>query len=177
MNDSEIRNQSSHRAIDHNAYVFSNLLSYQDRTFLIENGRVRHFEKGELLCRQDKLEDVAYIILTGEMDVVESIEEKQIPIGRLVSGDLAGEIGALFHLPRIASVVAKGPAAVLEISPDSFWTLLNRTPILHSAVYQQLYERSLQAALCSTPALKDKAADKQPDLSRFLRCWHMSKPN
>ena len=177
MTDSEIRYQPANRAIDNSAYVFSNLLSYKDRTFLIENGRVRHLEKGDLLCHQDKLEDVAYIILTGEMSVVEAIDDKEITIGRVISGDLVGEIGALFHLPRIASVVAKGPAAVLEIAPDDFWALLNRTPILHSAVYQQLYERSLQAALCSTPALKDKSEDKQPDLSRFLRCWHMSKPN
>jgi CRP-like cAMP-binding protein len=112
------------------------------------------------------------------MEVIEEIQEEKIVIGKLVSGDLVGEIGALFQLPRIASVVAKSPSAVLTIKPEHFWVLLNKTPILHSAVYQQLYERSLQAALCSSHKISKHSGDAtDPDLSKFLRCWQVSTPN
>jgi len=178
MANSLFRYPTSDIANEYSSDVFSSLLSYKDRTYLIENGTVHHFEPGQVLCHQDCLEDQAFIILTGEMEVVEELENERIVIGKLVSGDLVGEIGALFQLPRIATVVAKAPSAVLTIKPEHFWVLLNKTPILHSAVYQQLYERSLQAALCSSHKLSQQAKDgNDPDLSKFLRCWQISTPN
>jgi CRP-like cAMP-binding protein len=178
MSSSLFRYPTAQTSLEYSADVFSSLLSYKDRTYLIENGTVHHFEPGNVLCHQDCLEDQAFIILTGEMEVIEEIQEEKIVIGKLVSGDLVGEIGALFQLPRIASVVAKSPSAVLTIKPEHFWVLLNKTPILHSAVYQQLYERSLQAALCSSHKISKHSGDAtDPDLSKFLRCWQVSTPN
>jgi CRP-like cAMP-binding protein len=82
-----------------------------------------------------------------------------------------GEIGALFSLPRIATVTATKPSVVLEVPAQAFSELLNKTPILQGAVYQRLYERSLKTAMQSIPVVSQQNYPNMPELSRVLKCW------
>ncbi len=152
-------------------YVFDDLLSLRERQYLVEHGQVRSLETGDTLCRQNEIEESIYILLTGEVEIIEDIENKQISLGKLRRGDIVGEIGALFSLPRIATVKATRPSVVLEVSAKEFSNLLNKTPILQGAVYQRLYERSLKTAMQSMPVFSQKDHPNMPELSRVLKCW------
>ncbi len=158
-------------------HAFRELLSSNERAYLVEHSRVRSLATGDTLCQQNKLESELFVILMGEVEVIEEVDGKQIRIGKLRSGDLVGEIGALFGVPRIASVMATTPAVVLEISASEFTRLIDKTPNLHGAVYQQLYERSLETALCSSAVQHDPTAAQNDNLSRVLRCWKVDAPN
>jgi len=152
-------------------YVFDDLLSLRERQFLVERGQVRGLEAGETVCQQNAIEDSVYVLLTGEVEIIENVDDKQISLGKLHRGDIVGEIGALFSLPRIASVTATKPSVVLEVAAKDFAELLNKTPILQGAVYQRLYERSLKTAMQSIPVFTQQNDANMPELSRVLKCW------
>lgn len=152
-------------------YVFDDLLSGRERRYLVEHGHVRSLETGEYLCQQNALEDSIYLLLTGEVEIIENVENNNVTLGKLQRGDIVGEIGALFSLPRIANVKASKPSVVLEISAGDFSKLLHDTPILQGAVYQRLYERSLKTAMQSIPVFSQMNQAAMPELSRVLKCW------
>jgi CRP/FNR family cyclic AMP-dependent transcriptional regulator len=152
-------------------YVFDDLLSLRERQFLVEHGQVRSLTKGDTLCHQNAMEDSVYVLLTGEVEIIENVDDKQISLGKLRKGDIVGEIGALFSLPRIASVTATRPSVVLEVPSKDFSELLSKTPILQGAVYQRLYERSLKTAMQSLPVFTQQDNSNMPELSRVLKCW------
>jgi CRP-like cAMP-binding protein len=154
---------------------FHELLSENERAFLVENGQIRSLESGEIICHQNKLEEVLYLILLGEVEIVEEFKAQQLSIGKLSTGDIVGEIGALFSIPRIASVVTTLPTVVLEISPTDFSEMIGKTPNLEGIVYRQLYERSLQTALCSTSIEADSEISN--NLGRLLSFWKIQEIN
>ena len=152
-------------------YVFDDLLSLRERQFLVEHGQVRSLNAGEMLCQQNALEDTIYVLLTGEVEIIEAVDNKLISLGKLHRGDIVGEIGALFSLPRIATVTATRPSVVLAVTAHYFAELLAKTPILQGAVYQRLYERSLKTAMQSIPVFAQQDNPNMPELSRVLKCW------
>jgi len=152
-------------------YVFDDLLSKRERQYLVEHGHVRNLNTSDTLCRQNTVEESIYILLTGEVEIIEECESKEISLGKLQRGDIVGEIGALFSIPRIATVRATKPSVVLEVSAGDFSELLSRTPILQGMVYQRLYERSLKTAMQSMPIFTGQNSVEMPELSRVLKCF------
>ena len=152
-------------------YVFNDLLSTTEREYLVKHGTIRTLVQGDTLCHQNALEDSIYVVLTGEVEILEELKGNTIELGKLRHGDIVGEIGALFSLPRIASVTATRPSVVLEVPSKDFAELLNKTPILQGAVYQRLYERSLKTAMQSLPVFTQQDNSNMPELSRVLKCW------
>jgi CRP-like cAMP-binding protein len=89
------------------------------------------YNAGDILCRQNRIEDVLYVILVGEVEIVEERDEtKKLKLGILHTGDLVGEIAALTTVPRIASVYANKPTVALEVTASDFAELLKKTPLL-----------------------------------------------
>ena len=160
-------------------YAFGDMLTAQERQYLVDNSMIRKFEKGQVLCRQNRIEDVLYIILMGEVEIVEEVnEERRMTLGKLQTGDLVGEIAALFTVPRIASVYATRNTTVLEIPASAFSGLLRKTPLLSKMVYQKLYERSLETALrCAGKSQLTDSDHPISDISRALSCWQTEHLN
>ena len=158
-------------------YVFNDLLSTSEREYLVKHGKVRSLTEGETICHQNVVEDSIFVVLTGEVEILENLKDNTIELGKLRHGDIVGEIGALFSVPRIASVKATKSSVVLEVDGNSFSELLNNTPILQKAVYQRLYERSLKTALQSVPEMTAVSSADSPDLSNMLQCWNSKKIN
>jgi CRP-like cAMP-binding protein len=154
--------------------AFGHKLSLEDRRFLVENGLVYQASPGTIICHQNGVENVLYIVLFGEVEVSEEIQGRKITLGHLKTGELFGEISALFTVPRIATVAAIKPTVVLEIPADKFAQLIDSTPTLRELVYQKLYERSLETALRTMPVFDKFNQNGKPDLSAMLRCWQIS---
>lgn len=155
-------------------FNFGSQLTQEDRKFLVKNSLVYQASPGTILCHQNGIENVLYIVLYGEVEVSEEVQGRKITLGHLKSGELFGEISALFTVPRIATVTAVKTSVLLEIPAEKFALLIDRAPSLREMVYQQLYERSLQTALRSMPVF-DKLDNKlKPDLSAMLQCWQIN---
>jgi CRP-like cAMP-binding protein len=154
--------------------AFGHQLSLEDRKFLVKNSLVYQASPGTIICHQSGIERVLYIVLYGEVEVSEEVQGRKIVLGHLKSGELFGEISALFTVPRIATVTALKPTVVLEIQADKFAELIDRTPELREIVYQKLYERSLETALRTMPVFDKFSKSAKPDLSAMLRCWQVA---
>ncbi|WP_455212314.1 cyclic nucleotide-binding domain-containing protein [Kaarinaea lacus] len=154
--------------------AFGHQLSREDRAFLVKNSLVYQASPGTIICHQNGTEKVLYILLFGEVEVSEEVQGRKIVLGQLKSGELFGEISALFTVPRIATVTALKPTVVLEIPADKFAELIDRAPLLRELVYKKLYERSLETALRTMPVFDKFNQCAKPDLSAMLRCWQVT---
>ncbi|MCF1505531.1 MULTISPECIES: Crp/Fnr family transcriptional regulator [Afifella] len=86
------------------------------------------FHPGEVLCRQGEEGDTAFIILSGDCDVLVDTGQGRKKIAELGSTDIVGEIAVLFEVPRTATVVATHTTEALALSRDQMFSLLREFP-------------------------------------------------
>ena len=94
---------SMHQAMQKNP-IFGDLLSQQDREYLLERGTIRVAGVGEVLCKQYQRDSHVFVLINGAVEVTEEVQNKTVSLGKLQSGEVFGEIAALFMMPRIATV-------------------------------------------------------------------------
>jgi cAMP-dependent protein kinase regulator len=159
MADANAFRDSAHEAVRQNP-LFGDLLSPEDREFLVRQGRVCAEDAGTVLCRQHQFDTRVFIILDGSVEVTEEVQGRTIPIATLHTGELFGEIAALFMMPRIATVTVTRPSVLLEIPGEALDGLIEHIPVVREAVFKRYRERMLHAALRAVPgfaALPDGA--------------------
>ncbi len=86
------------------------------------------FPKGTVLVRQGEIGDAAYVIFTGEADVVVAVEGTEIVVNRLGGNDFVGEIAILCDVPRTATVVAATNLTALRITKENIMMMLSQFP-------------------------------------------------
>ena len=146
MTDSSVIVDSMHEAMQKNP-IFGDLLSVQDREYLLRHGTVRAVDAGTVLCKQYQRDSSVYVLINGLVEVTEHVHNKTIPLGKLHSGEVFGEIAALFMMPRIATVTVIKPSVVLEIPGEVLGDLVERVPVLRDAVFDRYRDRTIQTAL------------------------------
>lgn len=99
------------------------------------------YSPGEALCEQGESGDVAFILLTGEADIVLRTEAGPKRVARMHENDIVGEIAILIDVPRTASVVAVGEVEALAVSKDNFLKLLRTFPEMSLEVTRVLAHR------------------------------------
>lgn len=92
------------------------------------------FADGEYIVREGETGDVAYIIESGECDVLKNVDGQPQVMRRLTRGGVFGETAVLTAGPRTASVVAVGDVTLKVISADSLNHELDRNPWLAAFV-------------------------------------------
>lgn len=75
---------------------FDELLTLEDRKFLLKHGKVHQADSGTVLCRQDQTSNNLFMILQGEVEITGNKDKTSTVLGKLGAGDLFGEISALF---------------------------------------------------------------------------------
>lgn len=100
------------------------------------------YEAGELIFREGQASDAAYLIVSGQVEIVIGLDEGRPKIvGLLGKGEIFGEMGAIDNQPRSATARAKGPLVCMWVDQDSFMnTLLNR-PQESIELLKALFER------------------------------------
>jgi CRP/FNR family cyclic AMP-dependent transcriptional regulator len=86
------------------------------------------YPAGEELFHQDDYGDAAYVILSGEADILVDAPHRAIKIATLGKNDIIGEIALLCEVPRTATVVARGDLATLRVSKEGFFHLVTEFP-------------------------------------------------
>lgn len=148
MPDMNIILDSMHRAMQKNP-IFGDLMSQQDREYLLQRGTIRVVEAGTVLCKQYTRDDSVFVLINGAVEVTEESQKEKVSLGKLYSGEVFGEIAALFMMPRIATVTVIKPSVVLEIPGEVLGDLLEKVPVLRNAVFERYHHRSIQTALKS----------------------------
>ena len=134
------------QAVEGNA-TFSELLTVEDKQYLMNHGAVRSFPAGEMLCHQYQRDDRVYIVVLGEVEVSEEVEGRSVTLARLGRGELFGEIAALFGVPRVSDVRVSKPSVLLEIRGAVLDRLIESRPGIRRQVIQRSCLRITQTAL------------------------------
>lgn len=138
--------------------VFGELLSVDERQYLMDHSQVRNVAAGEVLCQQQDRDSRVFILLLGEVVVTESQSAKPIILARLKRGEIFGEIAALFNLPRMSTVTASKSSVVLDIPGVVFERVIMQRAELRDAVWQRYHQR-----LCMTVLRMAKQFRYLPD--------------
>jgi len=158
--------QSADQALQRHK-VFGDLLSPAERTQLLDFGVVKSFQTDDVLCQQGELSDLMYILLIGEAEVSEDVDDKKIIVGKLKEGELFGEISALYNVPRISTVTVCKPTVVIEVSSSVLHRLFDANLELRQAVMERLRERLIESTLKVIPAFRPL---KTNEMQELLNC-------
>ena len=112
-------------------------LSRTEIHYLIMAGSLKKIEAGEVLFRKGDPSNSMYTIISGAMDVLDSVNVNDDAaclgassarlINRMRAGDVLGEMGLLRSAPRSATVVACEPVELLPIN----WAMIKRLQWLY----------------------------------------------
>lgn len=96
------------------------------------------FDSGEELFHAGDPADCAYVIMSGQVEIMAMTEEGEEPVFVRGQNALIGEMAVLTNAPRSASVRAKGEVVAMRISDEAFLRLLCENPEIALDVMRQL---------------------------------------
>jgi CRP-like cAMP-binding protein len=140
--------------------AFGDLLSAEEKQYLMDRGVVRSASPGEILCRRQQLDTRVYVIIMGEVEVSDGDGAQRVVLARLGSGEIFGEISALFHIPRVSDVIVSHAAVLLEIPGDILERVINQRAALREAIIQRYQRRLADTALRSVALFRHLDADR-----------------
>ncbi len=99
------------------------------------------FPTGSTLFRQGDPGDAAYIIISGDADIIVETPSGPLKVAQLHGNDFVGEIAILCDVPRTATVQAASPLTTLRISKDLFFRLVTEFPQMAIEIMRVLAQR------------------------------------
>ncbi len=147
-----------------NHTTFGELLSAEEKEYLLDHGKVRHAAVGDRLCFRHQLDTRVYILVMGEVEVREENEGRQMVLARLGQGEIFGEISALYKIPRISDVFASRPSVLIELPGDILERVIAARPPLSQAILQRYKHRITETALKNVPLFRQLSLDESTEL-------------
>lgn len=99
------------------------------------------FDDGEEVFAQGSNGTSAYLIASGEADILSDGGDTQVVVAQLGSNALFGEISAFCDVPRTASVRARGQLTLLELKRENLMELIGEFPDVAVEVIRELARR------------------------------------
>ena len=119
-------------------------LSDQELQQLVDMGEHVSLNAGETLIKQGDIGDSAYVITSGEVEVLKQTGQSTIKIDVRNVGEVIGEMALLSKSTRTASIVAKTDCVALRIPQEAFEKLLSTSSTATLAVLHWVMARLSQ---------------------------------
>ncbi len=103
------------------------------------------FNPDDVIIMEGSIGSTAYILKAGSVEVQKKTKNKKIVLAVLTAKEIFGELGLIEDKPRSASVVARTPVIVDEISRDDFVALLEDKASFIIPVMKAFFEHLRQA--------------------------------
>lgn len=87
-----------------------------------------NFDSGQSLMRQGEIGDAAYLILSGEADILVDAGGGPVRVASVGRNGFVGEMAILRDEPRTATVTATTDVSTLKITKESFFQLIEDSP-------------------------------------------------
>ncbi|ASP88480.1 cyclic nucleotide-binding domain-containing protein [Sinorhizobium meliloti] len=123
--------------------LFSGLPPAKLKLLAFTSDRVM-YSRGEDLFHQGDIGDAAYVILSGNADVLVSTPNGQLKVAEVEQNSIVGEIAILCNTPRTATVKTTTPLEALRIRKDDFLKLLADFPEMAVEIMRVLADRLSQ---------------------------------
>lgn len=109
---------------------------------IIVNSRIKTYPPGTVVCRENELEYVFYMILEGDFEVTKLVNNSEVHLlTTLTAGDYFGEMALIHNAPRAATVKTKTNVVVLELDKEGFNRVLKRSPSVAMAMVKEISNR------------------------------------
>ena len=117
---------------------------------LAESLAEERVDTGTVVIREGDQPDDLFVVVSGRLDVTTAdASGGERTVARLQAGDYFGEIGLLKGIPRIASVVARGPCDLYRIPGEDFLRIVNEGSAMSSNLLA-----GVQARLSNTRSMQ-----------------------
>ena len=103
-------------------------LPIEDLDRICEMVKEVHLPAGEELFAEGSRADSAYIIESGELEIIKTSLNRQVLMAVRRSGDVIGEMGLLEDSARSATVRARSDSVLYAIAAEQFDYLLKTSP-------------------------------------------------
>lgn len=123
-----------------NVSLFADLAD-DDLTRICQGVESLLLPRGELLFREGDPGDRAYIVASGEVEVVKSMGQRETLLAVRTAGDVIGEMAVLQEERRIASVRARTDTELLTIPKAVLDALIDSSPSAARAMFRTLLDR------------------------------------
>lgn len=101
----------------------------------LEGAQEIHLEKDDLLVQQGEVAHYFWILLDGELRLLQTAPEgKEMSLAPITSGTAFGEVPLLSNTPNLVSVRAKDSAHLLQFDEEAFWRLMTTCPGVRKAI-------------------------------------------
>lgn len=120
--------------------LFCGLQPSQLKLLAFTSQRIK-FEKGEMLFYQNDPGDSAYVVLSGEAEVIVDNKGVNLVVAKLGENSIIGEIAILCDVPRTAGVRAATDLETLCIEKEQMLKLLKEFPNMSIELMKVLAER------------------------------------
>lgn len=96
-------------------------LSEEEWNMVIKQSQTISFSAGEILLKENEIDDAVYILVTGQVEVVGKRSfGRSIQIATIEEGSVFGEVAFFDANPRSASIRAVSDGQVLRLSRQGF---------------------------------------------------------
>lgn len=107
--------------------LFSNVQPSKLKLLAFTSDRVT-FLSGEILFSQGESGDAAYVLLSGDGEIVIDTDRGPLVVSTVSANDIVGEIAIFGNIPRTATVRATNDLVTLRISKELFHSLIDEFP-------------------------------------------------
>src|SRR5438128_12222005 len=107
--------------------------------------RVRQYQAGEVILREKDVGEAAYVIENGRVEVLKSLEGRDVHIAYIGPGEPFGEMSMIDEKPRSATIIALEKTTVRELHRDDFVQNLQTHPEISLSRLKVLFERLREA--------------------------------
>ena len=127
---------------------------------LIATSKVNTYPAETVLCRENAIETIFYMILEGDVEVTKVINQTEARVLKTLSaGDFFGEMALIHNAPRAATVTTKSDVVVLELDKESFDRVLQRSSSVAMAMVREISERLRQNDEMAIEDLRMRASE------------------
>jgi len=102
---------------------------------------IKRFEAGETIFEEGSDADFAYMILSGQVDIVKRTERGLMRLAQLGKGEIFGEMGLVEEKPRSAAAIARHPVTLRVVDRTGFLDLLRQDLDAALPIVRALFER------------------------------------
>ncbi len=106
--------------------------------------KIVQYSGSDVIFTQDEINESLFMVLNGEVEV--RIGERMIPVGKVLPGDVLGEISLVEGMPHSATAVSVNNTRLIAMSSRDFEVLIQRYPRIGMIVMRNI-ARSLGGKL------------------------------
>lgn len=119
-------------------------LAEEERDIIAKGLKYAPFGKGETLTKQGNVAHWLYVIVSGDISILVSVDGSEREVSKLKGPTFVGEMGLLTGDPRTATIVAASNVECYRLDKSAFHTILQIRPTLAQTVAELLARRKTE---------------------------------